>query len=176
MPGPADYGEQLKLEGMAHTAPASSDEAYTPRWVFDAMGLTFDIDVAAPAGGPAHVPARTFYTAEQDGLTMPWDGLIWCNPPYSRFRPWAERWASCDQGALMGTYAPETYAIPITFSAADAVAFIGVKFHLPDGGRIKPRHGVFVAFRGVGTGPAERLADADRYGAVLYGRTVAYAQ
>jgi hypothetical protein len=32
---------------------------------------------------------------------------------------------------------------------------------------------VFVAFRGVGTEPAERLAAADPYGAVLYGRRAA---
>ena len=25
-----------------------NDECYTPQWVFDAMGLRFDLDVAAP--------------------------------------------------------------------------------------------------------------------------------
>lgn len=32
---------------------------------------------------------------------------------------------------------------------------------------------ICVAFRGVGTEPAERLAAADRFGAVLYGRRAA---
>ena len=36
----------------------TSDDCYTPRWVFDAMGLEFDLDVAAPVGGPWHVPCR----------------------------------------------------------------------------------------------------------------------
>ena len=67
----------------------TSDDCYTPRWVFDAMGLTFDLDVAAPPGGPWHVPAARYYTAEDDGLTSPWDGLVWCNPPYSRMKDWA---------------------------------------------------------------------------------------
>jgi hypothetical protein len=30
---------------------AGSDDYYTPRWVFDALGLRFDLDVAAPPGG-----------------------------------------------------------------------------------------------------------------------------
>ena len=151
----------------------TSDDCYTPRWVFDAMGLQFDLDVAAPKGGPWHVPAKRYYTAEDDGLAQPWDGLVWCNPPYSKFKPWAQRWAMTDQAVLMGTYAPELWITPRVFGAADAVAFVSVKFSLPDGDLIKPRHGLFVAFRGVGTEPAERLAAADPYGAVLYGRRAA---
>jgi hypothetical protein len=65
----------------------TSDDCYTPRWVFDAMRLSFDLDVAAPVGGPRHVPAMRYYTPDDDGLSQPWDGLVWCNPPYSHFRP-----------------------------------------------------------------------------------------
>ena len=61
----------------------------------------------------------------------------------------------------------------IQLGAADAVAFISVKFEKPDGTLIKPRHGVAVAFRGVGVEPAERLAAATQFGAVMYGRSVA---
>lgn len=151
----------------------TSDDCYTPRWVFDAMGLDFDLDVAAPIGGPWHVPCVHYFTPEDDGLAQPWIGRVWCNPPYSKFRPWVDRWAAHPEGVLMGTYAPEMYATPVMLGAADVVAFISVRFALPDGGSIKPRHGVFVAFRGVGTQPAERLAAADKFGAVLYGRTAA---
>ena len=147
----------------------TSDDCYTPRWVFDAMGLEFDLDVASPPGGPWHVPAKRWYTAEDDGLTQPWDGLVWCNPPYSGLRPWVDRWASHDRGVLLATYAPEMYATPVMFGAADVVAFVSVKFTLPHGDKIKPRHGTFVAFRGVGVEPAQRLAAADKWGAVLYG-------
>lgn len=150
----------------------TSDDCYTPRWVFDAMGLHFDLDVAAPPGGPWHVPCDRYYTAQDDGLAQPWDGLVWCNPPYSNFRPWAERWAS-GRGCLMGHYTPGTSWTPIVLANADVVTFLTVEFARPDGGTIRPRAGLFVAFRGVGTEPAERLAAADRYGAVLYGRRVA---
>lgn len=35
-----------------------SDERYTPRWVFDGLGLTFDLDPASPVEGGDCVPAR----------------------------------------------------------------------------------------------------------------------
>lgn len=30
------------------------------------------------------VRATTYYTIEDDGLTKPWYGRVWLNPPYSR--------------------------------------------------------------------------------------------
>jgi hypothetical protein len=148
----------------------TSDDCYTPTWVFDAMGLRFDLDVAAPPGGAPNVPADHFYTAADDGLALPWTGLTWCNPPFSRYTPWAHKWTAHPTGVLMGTYAPESAWFPYVLAAADAVSFISCKFLRPGQPPIKPRHGVFVAFRGVGTSPATRLAAADRFGAVLFGR------
>lgn len=148
----------------------TSDDCYTPRWVFDAMGLNFDIDVAAPPGGPWHVPCRRYYTAHDDGLAQPWDGLIWCNPPYSAFLPWAQRWARHDTGTLMGLVQPLNHYLAVVTQAAEALALIHCEFARPDGTTVRLRQSIFVAFRGVGTEPAERLANADRYGAVLYGR------
>jgi hypothetical protein len=151
---------------------ATSDECYTPRWVFDAMALQFDLDVAAPVGGPWHVPTKRYYTVEDDGLTQPWDGLVWCNPPYSRFAPWAARFAHTPRAVLMGLAAARSRARRDAFGSADVVAFIDPKFER-DG--LPPRdvpQAVFVAFRGVGVEPAERLAAADKRGAVLYGKQV----
>lgn len=151
----------------------TSDDCYTPRWVFDAMGLEFDLDVAAPPGGPWHVPTKAYFTAEDDGLAQPWSGLVWCNPPYSNYRPWADRFAQHDRMALMGICLPEVHWFPITFAAADVVSLISCDFVRPDGSKVRLRQQVFVAFRGVGTEPAERLAAADKYGAVLYGKAAA---
>jgi len=150
----------------------TSDDCYTPRWVFDAMGLQFDLDVAAPPGGPWHVPCKRYYTAEDDGLSQPWDGLVWCNPPYSGYAPWAWKWSTHPTAVLMGLCTARSRGRLVALSCADAVAFIDPKFERQD---MPPRdipQAVFVAFRGVGTEPAERLATADPYGAVLYGRKV----
>lgn len=155
------------------TIAITSDDCYTPRWVFNAMGLRFDLDVAAPPGGPWHVPCERFYTAQDDGLTSPWDGLVWCNPPYSNYAAWAQRFATADRAVLMGYHLPQVLWTRTVFQAADIIAMISVDFVKPDGSSYRLRQPVFVAFRGVGTEPAERLAHADKYGAVLYGKRVA---
>lgn len=59
----------------------ASDEWYTPPHYFDAIGLTFDLDPCSP--GPEHwVPARKVYTLADDGLTKPWAGIVFMNPPF----------------------------------------------------------------------------------------------
>ena len=149
----------------------TSDDCYTPRWVFDAMGLQFDLDVAAPVDGAPNVPASRHYSAIDDGLAAPWSGVVWCNPPYSRFRPWAERWATHPTGVLMGMTSARSMGRAVGLWGADAVAFIDVQFERPGQPLRDVPTAIFVAFRGVGVEAAERLAAADRRGAVLYGRT-----
>jgi hypothetical protein len=69
----------------------TSDDYYTPAWVFEALGLTFDLDVCAPPGGVLWVPASRYFTKADDGLSQPWEGRVWMNPPYSDPTPWVER-------------------------------------------------------------------------------------
>lgn len=45
----------------AYEAAGETDEWYTPRYIFDALGETFDLDVACPPEGPRHVPAARYY-------------------------------------------------------------------------------------------------------------------
>lgn len=78
------------------------DEWYTPSWLFDALGLRFDLDVCAPVDRTyVSTPADRFLTEEDDGLAQPWDGLVWCNPPYSLPTPWAERMIEHGDGVLL---------------------------------------------------------------------------
>jgi hypothetical protein len=77
------------------------DEQYTPRWMFDHMGIEFDLDVAAPTGGAPHVPARRYYTEAEDGLVQPWSGLVFMNPPYSSAKPWVEKFMAHGNGIAL---------------------------------------------------------------------------
>ena len=79
---------------------STSDDYYTPRWVFDALGLHFDLDVASPPGG-THVPCRRYFTQADDGLGQPWEGRVWMNPPFSNTAPWAERWLDHGNGVAL---------------------------------------------------------------------------
>jgi hypothetical protein len=68
---------------MAEHEPCigQSDDWYTPREIFDALGLVFDLDPCSP--GPDHwVPARQVFTKRDDGLSKPWRGLVFMNPPF----------------------------------------------------------------------------------------------
>jgi len=78
-----------------------SDAWYTPAWVFEGMGIEFDIDVASPAEPPPWIPAKRAFTVADDGLTMPWVGVVWCNPPYSSPTAWCRKWAEHEPGGCI---------------------------------------------------------------------------
>jgi hypothetical protein len=85
----------------AGQSATTSDDYYTPKWVFDALGLTFDLDVAAPPGGAPFVPADTYYTVEDDGLLQPWHGRVWMNPPFSKTEPWGDKFIAHRHGVAL---------------------------------------------------------------------------
>jgi len=64
------------------TEKHKSVEWYTPRWIFDELSLTFDLDPASPHDMESQVPAKTKYTIFDDGLSKAWHGRVWLNPPY----------------------------------------------------------------------------------------------
>jgi hypothetical protein len=61
----------------AYEAAGESDEWYTPKYIFDALGLRFDLDVAAPVGGGrAMCPVRRGWTRRWTDLCTPGMGLF----------------------------------------------------------------------------------------------------
>jgi hypothetical protein len=82
-----------------------SDERFTPRWIFTALGERFDLDVAHPMDAETNVPCDAFYTREDDGLTSPWSGFVWCNPPFSNTTPWADKMIAHGEGLFLGPFA-----------------------------------------------------------------------
>jgi phage N-6-adenine-methyltransferase len=48
----------------------------------------FTLDVAA---APHNAKAPTYYTRADDGLEEPWNGRVWCNPPYSDCGAWVRK-------------------------------------------------------------------------------------
>ena len=69
----------------------SSDHWSTPieivRKLEDEFGK-FDLD---PCCRAETAKAQRFYTLEQDGLSKPWFGRVFLNPPYSKPMPWLQR-------------------------------------------------------------------------------------
>jgi len=89
----------MKSRSAKDYTPA--DDYYTPKPIFDALGLTFDIDVCAPTGGVPWIPAKKSFDLIIDGLSQDWDGLVWCNPPYSKPGPWIDKFIEHGNGIML---------------------------------------------------------------------------
>lgn len=83
----------LKSAALFDVAGVSneSDEWYTPSWIFQALSTEFDLDPCSPGVPPSNVPARAHLTKLENGLTAPWSGSVWLNPPFSSKDQWFER-------------------------------------------------------------------------------------
>ena len=62
---------------------SATDEWETPIALFDGLDVEFrfELDVCATA---QNAKCEQFYTREVDGLSQPWNGTCWMNPPYGR--------------------------------------------------------------------------------------------
>ena len=70
---------------------SNTEEWYTPSRIIDRVILTLgavDLDPCCNPGEP-NVPASKHYREEDDGLSHPWGGRVFMNPPYGSALP---RW------------------------------------------------------------------------------------
>ena len=57
--------------------------AETPKYLFGRISSIFNFSLDACAL-PENAKCESYYTPEDDGLSKPWRGGVWCNPPYGR--------------------------------------------------------------------------------------------
>ena len=111
-----------------------SDEWFTPAILFNQLGLEFDLDVASAFNSPTHVPADRRYTINDDGLTQPWIGRVWMNPPYSKPSPWVDKWLEHRYGIALLPMAKSQWFNRLMESDAKFVLLpSNFKFESPEG-------------------------------------------
>lgn len=148
--------------GLHELAIAHTTEWYTPPGLFEALGLTFDMDVASPMAGPVPwVPARRFVNPAENGLVVPWDGRVWCNPPFGRLLPkFAHRMVEHGNGVLILPARTETRLFHATAPVADAVCFMFNRLHFIREDGYQARAGYATILMGFGAECADAIARA----------------
>ena len=159
-----------------HVAQNSgNNEWYTPAEYIEAarevMGA-IQLDPASSDVANRTVRAAIYYTAEDDGLTKPWRGLVWMNPPYASelIGSFTDKLVQhvrnrdIEQAIVLVNNATETAWFDVLVGEASAFVFPRgrVRFHLPDGSTGAPLQGQAVLY--FGEWPERFLCIFQRFG------------
>ena len=131
------YKEQITTEEVELNV---GDEWYTPKWIFDSLGLEFDIDVCSPINTlHSTVPAKQRFNIKTNGLAQEWSGLVWCNPPYSDPEPWADKMIKHNNGIFLTSIPMNAlWAAKVWSSCGGLRLFQSMIFVRPDGSEERP--------------------------------------
>ena len=127
---------------LIHVPSKHADTWLTPPWITQALG-SFDLDPCASPEKPDWIGAAKCFT--EAGLTQPWQGRVFLNPPFSQWPEWFRHWYDVNgDGIALLLFAPETKAWRTqVWAKARAIKVLTgrVRFHLPNGSvsRGRPR-------------------------------------
>lgn len=108
----------------------------TPPWILDRLGR-FDLDPCAAPEPRPWATAEHHIALPDDGLSAPWEGRVWLNPPYStQAALWLAKMADHNHGtALIFARTDTRWFQDHILAKATALLFLRgrVKFHRADG-------------------------------------------
>lgn len=118
--------------GSHQSSHSCTDEWFTPPEIIRALG-PFDLDPCAPVVRPWPTACQHF-TIKEDGLTQPWHGRVWLNPPYGKQTDkWLRRLCAHGNGIALVFARTETSAwFNDIWGIAQAVLFIRGRLHFYD--------------------------------------------
>jgi len=120
----------------------TSDDWITPRALIERLG-PFDLDPCQSDTQPWPCAARGI-TWRENGLTKPWEGLVFMNPPYGhQTGPWLARLAAYGNGIALVFARTETRMFfEHVWPSASLLLFLRgrLTFHYPDGEASKAGH------------------------------------
>lgn len=157
------------MSGHQRPVRGATDVWLTPPEILTALG-PFDLDPCAAVDQPWRTAEEQF-TIHDDGLSKPWHGFVWCNPP---FGPEAGKWMAqlANHGNGIGLVAARTetrWFVAHIWSRADAVLFLDGRphFHHADGQRARSNSGAPIALVGYGALAVYRLAMSGLSGSLV---------
>jgi len=148
-----------------------SQEWYTPRRFTDAARAVMggiDLDPASCEVANQTVQATTFYTEKQNGLTLPWYGRVWLNPPFGTMKtPFDAAWqgtsvvrlfirklledfqeGKIEQAVLLAKADPKQHWFHLLWDYLICFAYDNVYFNRPDGPAQRNQFGVCFVYLG----------------------------
>lgn len=158
------------------------NEWYTPeRYIELARNVLGEIDLDPASSDLANetVKARLFYSEDNDGLTKPWRGRVWMNPPYSAdlVSKFAEKFVdeyndgNITEGIVLVNNATETAWFAGMVEAATAVCFPRgrIRYQSPTRESLAPLQGQAFLYFGENGDKFLQVFSEIGWGAVIYG-------
>lgn len=144
------------------SAKMKNDEWLTPPEIIRPLGR-FDLDPCAPITRPWNT-ADNHYTILDNGLSKPWAGRVWLNPPFGREAiKWLRRMAQHGNGiALIPARTETAMFYESVWNFADAVLFIKGRphFHFVTGERAPFNSGAPICLVAYGRANVQALIDS----------------
>jgi hypothetical protein len=118
---------KMPAKGFTHESTYNeSKEWYTPKNIFDALGIEFDIDPCSPGKDIVPwIPAVKHLTYLDDGLRSSWTGRAWVNPPYGMDTlKWMDKLNRHGNGIALVFARTDTRWFHAYVPAASAICFV----------------------------------------------------
>lgn len=133
----AKKGDVVNKSGFTHESFVNkSCEWYTPQYIFDWLGMEFDLDPCHPKERLPWIPVKNVFTEADNGLEKDWAeyGSVWLNPPYGRLTaPFLNKMSRHRNGVALLFSRTDCRWFHDYIKKADAVLFLKGRIKFVDG-------------------------------------------
>lgn len=132
-------GGSRGMSGHQRAFRGKSDTWLTPPEILKSLGK-FDLDPCCPPDMP-WTTAERMVSLPDCGLSMPWKGRVWLNPPYGpQTTEWLERLSEHDYGTALVFARTETNAWhDFIWPKAKGVLFLRGRLHFHDAAGVRAK-------------------------------------